>query len=271
MLIDAVVIILRETLEAAILIGILISISNSVSIKPYWLFLSLTCGIFSAVGYAASLGSISTWFDYVGQEVVNASIQYLIYGCLLATAVLTANSNLRLTFSLKLAMASAATLAMIREGSEIIIFFTGFLSKEHIMAEALTSGFIGLTIGMSVGALCYFSIIACPRKTRMKVQITLLSFIAAGMVAQATQLLIQADWLPSTGQLWDSTGILSEQSTVGQLAYATFGYEATPTPVEVYTYLIALLLIPTAIAISFYRSSPPGNPPLSLEKRNQRP
>ncbi len=268
MLIDAVVIILRETLEAAILIGILISISNSVSIKPYWFFLSLTLGILSAVGYAVSLGSISGWFDYAGQEVVNATIQYLIYSCLLATAVLTANGHLRPRLSLTLAMASAAMLAMIREGSEIIIFFTGFLSKEGVMTQALTSGFIGLTIGMSVGALCYFSIISCPKKTRVKLQITLLSFIAAGMVAQATQLLIQADWLPSSSQLWNSSNILSEQSTVGQLAYATFGYEATPTPIEVYAYLIALLLIPAAIAISLYRPLSSGDRQSNPGKRN---
>ncbi|MEH6558275.1 MAG: FTR1 family protein [Oceanicoccus sp.] len=257
MLIDAVVIILRETLEAAILVSILVSISNTVGIKLYWLSLSLTVGILCAVAYAISLGSISTWFDYVGQEVVNSSIQYLIYSSLLATAILTVNNHLRPKIYLTLAMASAVMLAMVREGSEIIIFFTGFLSKEDVMTQALTSGFIGLMIGMSVGALCYFLIISCPHKRRMKLQITLLSFIAAGMVAQATQLLIQADWIPSTSQLWDSSKFLPEQSAVGQLAYATFGYEATPTPAEVYTYLIALLLIPTAIAISTYQLSSP--------------
>jgi high-affinity iron transporter len=268
MLIDAVVIILRETLEAAILVSILISISNTVGIKLYWLLLSLTAGILSAVTYAISLGSISTWFDYVGQEVVNSSIQYLIYSSLLATAILTVNNHLRPKIFLTLAMASAVTLAMVREGSEIIIFFTGFLSKEDMMTQALTSGFIGLTIGMSVGALCYFLITSCPHKNRMKLQITLLSFIAAGMVAQATQLLIQADWIPSTNHLWDSSDFLPEQSTVGQLVYATFGYEATPTPVEVYSYLIALLLIPTAIAVSTDQSSPPRWRKLGPKKRN---
>ena len=249
MLIDAVVIILRETLEAAILISVLISISNSQHIKLNWLLLSLSIGTLASVAYAVSIGSISTWFDYVGQEIVNASIQYGIYGCLLATTLLATQRQPRSTLPLTVAMTIAATLAMVREGSEIIIFFTGFLSKEDVIIQALTSGFIGLTIGMSVGALCYFSIISCPKKIRLNIQVTVLSFIAAGMVAQATRLLIQADWLPSSRQLWDSSAFLAEQSTIGQLAYATFGYEATPTPVEVYAYLTALLLIPMAIII----------------------
>jgi len=257
MLIDAVVIILRETLEAAILISVLISISNSLNIKLHWLLLSVVLGILSAVGYVLGLSAISTWFDYVGQEIVNAAIQYLIYIFLLITAVLAANRyhQKKVVAGLVVAMASASMLALIREGAEIILFFSGFISVGQMMGQALTSGFIGLTIGLSVGALFYFAIMLCPNTVQVKLQIVLLSFIAAGMVAQATQLLIQADWLSSTKPLWDSSGVLSEQSVVGQLAYATFGYEATPTTVMVVVYLLALFLIPSVIAVNRLRSS----------------
>ena len=65
--------------------------------------------------------------------------------------------------------------------------------------------------------------------------------------AHATQLLIQADWLPSELPIWNSNKLLSEQSIIGQLASANFGYEATPTLIQLYFYLVSLSLIPLTL------------------------
>ena len=71
----------------------------------------------------------------------------------------------------------------------------------------------------------------------------LLCLIGAGMIMQATMLLEQVDWLPSGEPLWDSSGLLSEQSVAGELLYAVFGYEATPGPAQVVLYSTSLLLM----------------------------
>ena len=103
---------------------------------------------------------------------------------------------------------------------------------------------VGLMIGLSVGILCYLALTALLRPTNaQRVQRIVLPLVAAGMVLQATQLLIQADWLPAGPALWNSSALLSEHSISGQMAYAVFGYEATPTAVEIGFYLGALVVL----------------------------
>jgi len=63
------------------------------------------------------------------------------------------------------------------------------------------------------------------------------------MASQAILLLNQADWLPFTPTAWDSSGLLSESSVLGQLAYALIGYEATPSIMQVSAYLLGLFFV----------------------------
>lgn len=249
MLLDAVIIVLRETLEAGILISVLLTISNQLKLGFGWLWFALTGSLIGSIVYVGNLGIVSEWFDYAGQEVVNATIQYGIYLCLLAICLLITSPNPTGRRTLTGLLSLAVILASIREGTEIILFFMGFLHDSNIFSKALTSGFIGLMIGFSVGALCYYAIVSSGHRWSRPIQIVVLTMMAAGMVAQATRLLIQADWLPSRAPIWDTRGLLPEPSLLGQLAYATFGYEATPTPIEAWLYIGALALIPLSILL----------------------
>ncbi len=259
MLLDAVIIVLRETLEAGVLVSVLLTIGNQHELGLRWLASAFTGGLIGAVIYAENMALVSTWFDYVGQEVLNGSIQYCIYLCLLLLCVLVATRSVsqkktpleqgNYRRSLVCLLSVTVALALIREATEIIIFYSGFIGNSEVFSKAATSGFIGLMIGLSVGALCYFAIMSLKFRWVRPIQIAVLTLVGGGMVAQATQLLIQADWLPSVAPLWDTRGILPEASIPGQLAYAIFGYEATPTPLEAWLFLGALVSVPLAILI----------------------
>lgn len=71
----------------------------------------------------------------------------------------------------------------------------------------------------------------------------LLALFSGNMGAQATQLLTQADWLPYTPQLWDSSFLIDEGSITGHLLFASVGYQANPTVLQVGVYLAAVLLV----------------------------
>jgi high-affinity iron transporter len=60
------------------------------------------------------------------------------------------------------------------------------------------------------------------------------------MVMQITQLLIQADIINGQHAIWNTSSLLNERSLIGQLLYAVIGYEATPTPSQIYAYIITL-------------------------------
>ena len=71
----------------------------------------------------------------------------------------------------------------------------------------------------------------------------LLGLLAAGMASQAAQMLVQADWLPSQYPAWDSSWLVSEQSVTGQLLYALVSYEATPTPLQIFIHIAAIIVL----------------------------
>jgi high-affinity iron transporter len=249
MLLDAIVIVLRETLEAGILVSLLLTIANAHAIKISWLIVAIITGLVGAWVYATSLGSISEWFSYTGQEVVNASLQFLIYLCVLNIMVcITLKKELHTTL-LTLLLVGTVSLALIREGSEIILFSMGAFQGNSVLVKVMTSGFIGLMIGLSVGVLFYFLVISFPTRLSKLIQMVMLTLMTAGMIAQAAELLVQSDWLPASTRLWDTSHLLPERSISGQVAYAILGYEATPSPVVVGFYLGSIVLIVIVLLI----------------------
>ena len=256
MLLDIIIIVLRETLEASILIAVLLSVSKSQGVSFTWVPASLLAGLVGAVVYGSRLGVISEWFDYAGQEVVNAGLQFSVY---LLVAALIPMQWLELARSkvvLRNIMSVVVFVALIREGAEITIFYSGFLHKEDVLLKALTSGFVGVAVGLSVGAIVYYSL-AMANQSKVKLfHAFVLLLVAAGMVLQATQLLIQVDWLSSGEALWNSSWFIAEASVVGQMAYAIFGYEATPSLIEFGAYSLSIVGIVTVavLAIQFRKS-----------------
>lgn len=251
MLLNAIVIVLRETLEAGILMSVLLTVGRQLEIQGRWFAVALIAGIAGSFLYARYLGAISQWFDYAGQEVVNALLQYSLYWCLVVICVMSFNWQKLPLPSSRHVMATflgmSVVLACVREGSEIMIFFLGYLTDRDVMVKAMTSGFVGLMIGVSVGALCYYIIMMQRKPISRIIQLSLMMLVAGGMVIQATQLLVQVDWLSSTEPVWDTSFFLSESSIVGQLVYAIFGYEASPTQIEALMYIGSLLLIPVIV------------------------
>jgi len=250
-LLNSIVVVLKETIEAGILVSVMLSISQCYRIPGRWWKWGALLGLAGAVLYAWRLPQLTEWFNYAGQEVVNCALQLSIFGCvLLLIARLVQNQ----TRGLPLLLALAMGLAMVREGAEILVFYIGVTQQGEPLASAVTSGFVGVTIGASVGALVYYSLTLQRSAYAARAALLLLALIASGMVLQASQLLIQIDWLPVAAPLWNSNALLLEQSPLGQLAYAVFGYEATPSPIEVIFHFAALTLCVIAAAAANRRA-----------------
>jgi len=250
MLLSSVVLVLREVLEAALLFSLLMALSKQLQISQRWVFSALIIGMLGAAICGFNVDRISELFDGVGQEVLNAGMQYGIFILLCGVgvvAILYARGFAMPAYLLPVLMAGSVIVALIREGSEIMIYLSGFLLGSEQWAAMLTGSAIGAGIGVSVGAVFYYALITLkPRRVAM-VGLVLLVLIAAGMVLQATELLIQADWLPADFPLWDTSALLPEQSVTGQLLYALIGYEATPTALQLGAYLTAVFLITGAV------------------------
>jgi high-affinity iron transporter len=247
MLLDAILTVLRETLEAGVLVSLLASASRGHGLRLAWLAAALPAGMAAAIVYALGLRSISEWFDGVGQELLNAALQYSIAALLLATlALMRAPSPPRQLLSI--CMGGVVVLSVGREAGEILVFFSSYLRVEAELIRAATSGFVGLLVGLSVGVLTFIALTTARSALAVRVQIGLLALVCVGMAVQGTQLLTQADWLPSGEALWNSNWLLEERSMLGQMAYAVFGYEATPAPAEAIALVVASALVAIVLA-----------------------
>ncbi|WP_160154662.1 FTR1 family protein [Microbulbifer sp. ALW1] len=257
MLLTSVILVLREVLEAALLLSILLAMSHYLGLRTRWILMALAGGILGSIAYGAGIGIVSQTFDGMGQELLNAAMQFAIYGLLLLVGILLIwNSAGRQQYLLLLqwSMVLAVALATLREGSEVYVYLIAFRHQTDLLQSVLLGALIGAGIGFSIGALFYYLLLGLPRRRRLIFALVLLSLIGAGLCLQAVQLLEQADWLPAQAPLWDSSTLLSENSLLGQLLYALLGYEATPTLMAVIAYILGLSLMTALLGWAWIKS-----------------
>ena len=253
MLLTSVIIVLREVLEAALIVSVLLALGDTLPFGRRWAGWGVGFGLLGAVIYAGNTAAVSDWFDGVGQEVVNALMQLAIYCCLILFTVVFSRTRGQLPSNHKVLprlMIVSVSLAIMREGSEILIYLSSFISDPELLEPILLGGMVGASIGISVGVLAFYLLLNVNRAWSPYISIGVLVLIAAGMAGQATLLLIQADWLPAQAALWDSSAWVAEDSVTGQLLYALIGYEATPTSIQALAYFGGLLLPLLLITLS---------------------
>lgn len=208
-----------------------------------YLLRSIVIGLMVGAVYAYKLPDFSQWFGGVGQEIINTVIHASIFVCLLVFSFLNALNTVQQSTLLRSCIGLAIVLAISRESAEIMLYVSGFSGMQSLMTSVITGSLIGLGLGLSVGVFLYYLMISLPTQSTRRLIHILVVMVAGSMMAQATQFLIQADWLPSTSPAWDTSHIIRESSLPGQLLYALMAYEATPSYLQVFIYLLSLLVM----------------------------
>ncbi len=263
MLLSSVILVLQETLEAALLVSILLTISSQQWRRVNWLWFGIFGGVVLSFLYASFMAEISEWFDYVGQEIVNATLQILTTLLIIVcTWALFKSRRLdafgehrqesRFTSIFIICAAGAVALAITREGSEILIYLDGFLQQKEHFHTIVAGSSIGFSIGLSIGILIYYGLMNLRARWRLVAPVILLALFAGNMLSQAALQLTQADWIPSTHAIWDTSDWLSETSIAGQSLYAVLGYEATPSAAQLIAYIGGMLLVLAIAAAGQY-------------------
>lgn len=256
MFLSTVILVLQEILEAALLISLLLVLSRLLTRKSRenlviplgWLPLSVLFGLGGAWLYAAMTPAVSQWFDYVGLEVVNASIQLftlaaLVVFCFMFSSANRINRPAMLNTLAPVLMCIIIVMGITREVSEIILYMNGVMSNPLNVSPAILGAIMAAGIGVSSGIVLYFLILSMPVIWSYRVCMLLLALFAGNLASQAILLLTQADLLPYTAELWNSSALIPEYSVTGQLLYALVGYEANPSILQVIFYFSSALLI----------------------------
>lgn len=256
-MLGAAIIVFRETLEAALLLGIIAAAARSLPGRNRWLLMGLTAGLAGSLMVAAMTGTIAEWADGVGQELFNAAVLGLAVLMLAwhniwmarhaadmvreAKAVVSEASEGRRALS---AIALVVALAVLREGSETVLFLFGLASGGLSAAQVASGGALGLAGGAIVGYGLYAGLLRVPVRHFFTVTAGLVLFLAAGMAGQMARFLIQGDLLPPLASpLWDTSALLPMDSALGSLLHVLAGYDARPSGMQTVFYVGILLAI----------------------------
>lgn len=252
MLLNAVIIILREVLEASLIISVFLALSQLLNRNIWWMLLAMGLGFLGAFIYAQNLAAVSMAFEGTGQELLNASLHGLIFLTLLVfVCTVPHQQHPRWRRLNLLAIVTAVITAIVREGAEIILYISGFIGIPDLLSPVLIGSAVGAGIGLSVGVFFYYLLVNMRTAHGIWLGYLILLLVGGSMVAQTVEFMIQANYLDSGPPLWDSSSFISERSITGQLLYALIGYEATPAPLQAAAYFISIAMLMVTAWISF--------------------
>jgi high-affinity iron transporter len=159
-----------------------------------------------------------------------------------------------------LALAIVVAIAVLREGSEVVLFLYGVAAAQGGASWAMVAGgFVGLILGSSVCLLTYLGLITIPARYLFGVTSALIALLAAGMAAQAIAFLEQADIVTALDQtVWDTSWILSDSSFLGRALHTLIGYVDQPTAMQLIVYVATL---GTIIVLMKLFAAPPAQRP----------
>jgi high-affinity iron transporter len=258
------IIVFREVLEASLVVGIVLAASRGVPRRGVWVGGGIAAGILGATLVAACAGAIAEAVNGIGQELFDAAILFTAVAMLgwhniwmnrhgreLASAATTLGRAVLGGSRPLYALGLVVGIAVLREGSEIVLFLYGVaIASGASGLSMLLGGLVGLAGGVAVGALIYLGLLAIPLHRLFAVTSWLILLLAAGMASQGAAFLMQANLLPALGNnLWDTSWILSENSMLGLVLHVLIGYSAQPAGIQVVFYLATLIVIGTLMRL----------------------
>jgi len=248
---------LREGLEAALLIGLLLGTLKKLGHTEYqrmiWFGAGLAIIVSGAAGYLFNVLGAS--FEGRNEEIFEGITMLLAAG-LLAWVILWMRTQSRgiserLAANVKevvsdqnqLALFSLAFIAVIREGIELAFFLVA-VSLDTDGREVLLGASLGLAAVSVLAILLFKSLIRLNISRFFQVTSIILVLFAAGLVAHGVHEFNEVGFIPPVIEhLWDINHIIDEKSPSGELLKALFGYNGNPSLTEVVAYILYFLIL----------------------------
>jgi len=257
-MLGALIIVLREVIEAGLIVGIVMAVTRRVPFRWRYIGGGILAGIFGAALTASFAGALSAALAGRGQEIFNASVLGLAVIFLGWHNIWMARHGPQMSEELRqlgrdvasgsrslAALAAVIAVAVLREGAEVVLFLYGIvISSKDSTIELLAGGVTGLLLGVGISGLAYAGLSIIPGRYFFKVTSILIAFIAAGMAAQSVAYLEQADLVNTWGSIaWNTSHILPDNGVGGRLLHTLIGYTDRPTGLQLAAYLATLAAI----------------------------
>jgi high-affinity iron transporter len=256
-MLGALVIVFREVIEAGLIVGIVMAATRGVAGRGRWITYGIIAGLVGATIVAFFAGAISQAFAGTGQELFNAAVLGVAVVMLMWHNAWMARHGREIAAEMRqigmavsegakplTALAIVVGLAVLREGSEVVLFLYGIFASGTSGTALFVGGLLGVAAGAAFTALTYFGLVAIPNRYIFSVTSWLIALLAAGLAAQSVQFLNNAGWAVVLDRtVWDTSWMLSEGSIPGRLLHTLIGYTERPTELQLITYIVVLILM----------------------------
>lgn len=247
----ALLITLRETLEVALIVGIILAYLQKTGNVGHRKF--VWRGVFSGVVLSVILAVVFNLlfggFEGRSEEIYEGVVM-LVAGGLLTWMILwmlKQRASLRADLEKKVeghlrgdhpwGIFVLVLVATAREGIETVIFLQATLVNSGFDAT-MFGAVLGMVIAVVASFVLFKGIAKVPLRQFFTVSSLLLILFAAGLVAHGLHELQEAGLISVlSAQAWDVNWLVDENGVVGSLLKALFGYNGNPALLEVVAYL----------------------------------
>ncbi len=249
------VIFLREGIEAAMIIAILLAYLKKIGQEGQ--FRDVYIGVLAAFGliFAGGIAAYLLINQYSGSrvQVYFETATYLIAAAILTymtfwmqsharglSRELQAKSDLAVTTGGRWGLRILAFQSVGREGLETMVFTLAIIFANSKQSAVPLDGkllWLGALLGLATALLLAFGIYRMGAKINMRLFFRTLGvalfIFAAGLLSDAIQNLQELNWIPFMHhQLWNSSGFVAEDSNFGDVLHSLLGYAERPTVLQ---------------------------------------
>jgi len=259
-MIPGVVLSLREGLEAALTIGIVLGVVQKMDrsdLKPViWrgvvsaIILSVIAAFALIIVGAELEGKAEAIYEGITMLMAASILTWMIFWMRRQSRQLKQNieSNVRqeTAHKGKMGIFLLAFLGVLREGIELSIYLLA-----ASLASTTLQVVIGAALGLAAAALLGWMLFATSKRISLakffKATNVVMVVFAGGLIGLSLQAFNTAGWIPAIiPHVWNITPILSDQSTLGGILKSLFGYSSNPSLSEVmgyFAYYVVLLAV----------------------------
>ncbi|PJE81098.1 high-affinity iron transporter [Candidatus Pacearchaeota archaeon CG10_big_fil_rev_8_21_14_0_10_32_42] len=255
----------RETLEAALIIGIILSFLARTKQSKYnnVVYIGIVFGLIASIIGALLFINLAGGFEGRAEQIFEGIVM-LIGALLLTTMILWMMKQRHVTVELehkvekniiesnRFGLFLLVFISILREGIETIIFLGA--ASVASAGNSLIGGFGGIVTAMFLGYIIFVGSKKINIKKFFSITSILLILFAAGLVAHGIHELGEAKIIPSIiNEIWNinppaplaDKGIyplLHENGYIGSVLRGLFGYNGNPSLIELIAYLVYLIL-----------------------------
>jgi high-affinity iron transporter len=257
----------REGLEAFLIIGIIISYLYKINEKRYIkkvIFGALSAIVLS-IGLAYIFELLLGGFEGKVEEIFEGSIMVLAVIVLTYMLFWMNNQTKKIKSDIESSVDYAVQkgrifslfflgfIVVLREGAETVLFFRA-ISLQVSSRELIIGGVIGIISSILLALIFFVSTIKVNLSLFFRITGILIMFIAAGLLSTGLHEFQEAGVIPVIrDNVYNISNFISEDSITGGILKSIFGYNSSPSLLEILIYFAYLLIIIILIRRFFYK------------------